>query len=87
VDGGIRFSLVGKLDLLTEEGFGVHATNEHCWALFPFAGIDYFTYGDSRDSSPENKEFVAQTYEGIISFKTACALVSIGELKNGRRNG
>jgi hypothetical protein len=82
VDGGIRISVEGKVDLLNDEGFGIRADDYRCWVRFPFHEIEFFDYGDARSTSEQEKaEFVAKTYEGILGFKTAFAFANIGELK------
>jgi len=81
IDGGIRFSLVGKLNVLTDDGFGISTANESSWILLPFESIEYYVYGDARTANPEHKDFIAKTYEGILSFKTPFALITVGELK------
>ena len=82
LDGCIRVSLEGKVDLLTDEGFGIRTEDQHCWVRFPFHKIEFFDYGDARSAAePQNVESIAKTYEGILGFKTAFTLVNIGELK------
>jgi len=81
IDGGIRFSLVGTVNLLTDQGFGIRASDERNWILLPFMGVHYYEYGDSRMAKPEVKEFIAETYEALLTFTTGFAIISIGELK------
>ena len=82
VDGGSRFSMVGTIDFVTDEGCGIRSPDKLCWLKFPFIAVHLYEYGDSRTANPENKDFIAETYEALLTIKAGFGLISIGELKS-----
>ena|SRR6266567_3809850 len=82
-DGGMRLYLVGKIDLLTDDGFGIRASDQANWATFPFREVQYYDYGDHRVVARDEglRDYLADTFEAMLTLRTGYALVALGELK------